>query len=306
MLHAKMLTYLNEVARCGSIRKAAKALNVSSTSINRQIIALEERMGQPIFERMPNRLRLTASGEALIEHVRETLRNYDKLQQRIDSLKGLQRGQLKIATTLGLAGGPMPGIARRFLHEHPGATMDLQALFADDLPGSTLSGDTDLALGFNLMPHPGLKTVLHYDVPIGLVVHRSHPLAGQTQSRVNNVMGYPLILPAKSMRLRAFIDVALSRLPEMPVPMVETNSIEMIKRLVAEGEAVTLLNPLDVGDEIASGELRYLPLKPQTNQTLKLVTRARGVIDPLTSRFAEHLRHELDQILAEDSQHGDA
>src|SRR3546814_17952353 len=73
MLHARMLTYLDEVARCGSIRKAAARLNVASSAINRQIIALEEQIGEQIFERMPRRLRLTATGELMIEHVRQTL-----------------------------------------------------------------------------------------------------------------------------------------------------------------------------------------------------------------------------------------
>ncbi|MBT9385234.1 LysR family transcriptional regulator [Pseudooceanicola sp. CBS1P-1] len=298
MLHARMLSYLDEVARCGSIRKAAKGLNVSSTSINRQILALEAQLGQPIFERMPNRLRLTAAGEVLIEHVRETLRNFERLQLRLDGLKGLQRGQLKVATTLGLAGGPIPGIVQRFLADHPGATLDLQALFADNLPGSTLSGESDLALGFNLLPHPGLKTVLHYEVPIGLVVHRDHDLAGQSEGRAHNLIGYPLVLPAKNMTLRSFIDIALARLPDMPVPVVETNSIEMLKQLLRDGVSVSLLNPLDVGEEIARGELRYLPLRPATTQTLKLVARSKGMIDPLTSRFIEHLRRELDALMA--------
>src|ERR1700750_2052167 len=59
MLHARILTYLDEVARLGSIRKAAARLNVASSAINRQILALEMELGAPIFERMPRRLRLT-------------------------------------------------------------------------------------------------------------------------------------------------------------------------------------------------------------------------------------------------------
>ncbi len=50
MLHARMLSYLDEVARCGSIRKAAANLSVASTAINRQIIALEQELGEPLFE----------------------------------------------------------------------------------------------------------------------------------------------------------------------------------------------------------------------------------------------------------------
>src|SRR5258708_38881695 len=76
MLHSRMLRYLDEVARCGSIRQAAERLNVASSAINRQILALEAELGTPIFHRLPRRLRLTATGEVVISHVRETLKEH--------------------------------------------------------------------------------------------------------------------------------------------------------------------------------------------------------------------------------------
>ena len=104
MLHARILTYLDEVARLGSIRKAAARLNVASSAINRQILALETELGAPIFERMPRRLRLTSAGEILIMHVRETLKSSQRAAAQIEALKGLQRGEATIATMNGLAG----------------------------------------------------------------------------------------------------------------------------------------------------------------------------------------------------------
>jgi DNA-binding transcriptional LysR family regulator len=296
-----MLTYLDEVARCGSIRKAAQNLNVASTSINRQIIALEGELGQPIFERLPGKLRLTATGEALIDHIRDTLRNFEKVQVRLDGLKGMQRGQVRIATTIGMAAGPMAGLLQRFLDNHPGARVILQGLYTDGLPGSLLAGEVDLALGFNLLPNPGLKTLFHFDVPLGLVVSADHELTRRPGARAADIIGYPLVLPTSSMSLRGFIDIALSRLPEMPVPQMETNSIELIKRMVGGGQGVTLLNPLDVGEEVAAGQLRYLPLKPATLQTLKMVARTRGAIDTISSRFVEHVRHELGTLLSDEN-----
>jgi DNA-binding transcriptional LysR family regulator len=71
MLHSRKLLYMHEIARCGSIRKAAARLNVASSAINRQILALEEEMGAPLFERLPRGLRLTAAGELCIEHIRD-------------------------------------------------------------------------------------------------------------------------------------------------------------------------------------------------------------------------------------------
>ena len=62
MLHSRLLKYLDEVARVGSIRKAAARLNVASSAVNRQLRALEHELGAPIFERMRRRVRVTAAG----------------------------------------------------------------------------------------------------------------------------------------------------------------------------------------------------------------------------------------------------
>ncbi|MDB5534132.1 MAG: gltC 2, partial [Hyphomicrobiales bacterium] len=177
MLHARMLSYLDEVARCGSIRKAAANLNVASTAINRQIIALEQELGENIFERMPRRLRLTATGEVLIEHVRETLKSYDRARGRLDALKGTKQGHITIATTLGFAAGPIAKILYDYTNEHPYIRVSLQGLFADGIPNAVLSGDVDLGLGLNLQQNPKLRTLFAIDVPFGAVVAPGHPLA---------------------------------------------------------------------------------------------------------------------------------
>ena len=75
-LHSRKLQYLDEIARSGSIRKAADRLNVSSSAINRQILALEEEFGVPLCERLPRGLRLTAAGELCIELVRDGLKDF--------------------------------------------------------------------------------------------------------------------------------------------------------------------------------------------------------------------------------------
>ena len=64
MLHGRLLSYLDEVARAGSIRKAAERLNVSPTAVNRQILQLEEMLDVQLFQRLPRGMKLTAAGEA--------------------------------------------------------------------------------------------------------------------------------------------------------------------------------------------------------------------------------------------------
>lgn len=296
MLHARMLSYLDEVARCGSIRKAAANLNVASTAINRQIIALEQELGENIFERMPRRLRLTATGEVLIEHVRETLKSYDRARGRLDALKGTKQGHITIATTLGFAAGPIAKILHDYTTEHPYIRVSLQGLFADGIPNAVLSGDVDLGLGLNLQPNPKLRTLFGIDVPFGAVVAPGHPLAKKEKIRLSEAATYPLVLAEPRMSLRTVVDMALARISVTSKPVVETNSIELMKQFVQLGHAVTFLNPLDVAEDRLTGRLRYLPIGESQTQSMKLVARQKGTIDPATSRFVEHLKRSLTQL----------
>jgi DNA-binding transcriptional LysR family regulator len=296
MLHARMLSYLDEVARCGSIRKAAANLNVASTAINRQIIALEQELGENIFERMPRRLRLTATGEVLIEHVRETLKSYDRARGRLDALKGTKQGHITIATTLGFAAGPIAKILYDYTNEHPYIRVSLQGLFADGIPNAVLSGDVDLGLGLNLQQNPKLRTLFAIDVPFGAVVAPGHPLAKKEKIRLSEAATYPLVLAEPRMSLRTVVDMALARISVTSKPVVETNSIELMKQFVQLGHAVTFLNPLDVAEDRLTGRLRYLPIGESQTQSMTLVARQKGTIDPATSRFVEHLKRSLTQL----------
>ena len=296
MLHARILTYLDEVAKTGSIRKAASRLNVASTAINRQIIALEEQMGQQLFDRVPRRLRLTAAGEILIEHVRETLKAFERTQARIDGLKGARQGSVSIATTVGFAAGPMPKIIHDFGREHPHVRILVRGMFADAIATAILNGDLSLGLAFNLPANPGLRTLLKVEVPFGVVVAPSHPLANRNRVRLADVVQYPLVLPEPTMTLRKIVDLALAGLQAHVQPTVETNSIEMMKHLVQLNHAITFLNPIDVAEERISGRVRYIPIAEAQTQTLTLVARQRGNIDPTTSRFVEHLASALETL----------
>ena len=80
MLHGRLLNYLDEVARTGSVRKTAERLNVSASAISRQIAALEEALDTQLFDRSRRRLTLTAAGEILIGHVRETLKGMNRAE----------------------------------------------------------------------------------------------------------------------------------------------------------------------------------------------------------------------------------
>ena len=62
MNHLRLLRYVDEVARIGSIRQAAERLHVAPSAVNRRIQDIEEELGTPIFERLPRSAACRAAG----------------------------------------------------------------------------------------------------------------------------------------------------------------------------------------------------------------------------------------------------
>jgi DNA-binding transcriptional LysR family regulator len=97
MKHLRIMRYVDEVARTGSIRKAADHLNVTASAVNRRIMDLEEELGAQLFERRPRGVRLTAAGELFVHYLREQDGSIERMKSQIEDLKGLRRGTVRIA-----------------------------------------------------------------------------------------------------------------------------------------------------------------------------------------------------------------
>ena len=299
MLHSRKLIYINEIVRCGSIRKAAARLNVASSAVNRQILALEEELGAPIFERLPRGLRLTAAGELYVEHIREVLKAYGKLEARLRGLKTPQAGKVTMVTTVGLAAGPLAQIVSRFVDEHPRIHVRLRDDGPAAVPVALQSGEVDIGLGFNLPATPGLRAMASFDIPLGAAVAARHPLARQKVVKLADLMGAPLVLAQTGSSLRDMIDLALAPLGLPIEPVVETNSMAMLKKLVKTGSGISFMNPLDILPDTKAGELVFLPLSDThvRNQPLKLVSRVTSALDTATSQFVEFLLARLNETI---------
>ena len=302
MLHSRKLQYINEIVRCGSIRKAAARLNVASSAVNRQILALEEELGAPIFERLPRGLRLTAAGELCVEHIRDVLKNYEKLESRIRGLKMPQAGKVTLVTTVGLAAGPLPQILARFLEAHPRVRIQLRNDGGSTTINPVLTGEVDIGLGFNIPATPGIRTLANFDVPVGVVLPPGHALSHETGPiDLADVVQEKLVLAQSGTSLRNIIDLALAPVPLPVEPVLETNSSELMKQLVKCGVGLTMLNPLDVISECRAGELVFRPLLEGQlrHQPMKLFARARAPLDAATSLFVEYLLQELVGLVQE-------
>lgn len=289
MLHSRMLRFLDEVERAGSIRRASTRLNVASSSINRQIIALEQEIGMPLFERLNNRLRLTESGALMISHVRQTLQQHEQVRARIEDLKRKRRSEVTVATTSGLAAGLLPRVVAGFRAGHSDIKVAVRILPMGQITGSLASGETDLAVATGLPDDMDVEVFAAAVSPIGAVMPNGHALAGQASITLGECLDLSLILADIGMPLRMILDDACLEAGIILEPVIESNSLEFLKRSAMQGLGVTFLHRLEVEEEVRRGDLRFVPLVDPLvpPSVLRVVHRPGAPLDALPHAFAE-------------------
>jgi DNA-binding transcriptional LysR family regulator len=299
MLNGRLLEYLDEVARSGSIRKAAEKLNVASSAVNRQILSLEAELGTPLFLRLPRKLMLTAAGEIMIRHVRQTLREMKGVRRRIEELKGLRRGEITLAIMSGLAANMVPSVAAEFRRSSPRVKLGLRLLpTGREIMVAVLAGEAQLGLGFDFPRDPGLRVLASGVGRLGAVMAPDHPLASRGLLGLNDCLDYPLIFADESMAIRPYLDEAFSAAMIQVEPSLETNSIEVMRHSAMLEQAITFLTPFDIEWEKGAGRLVYVPVRELRGrlQTLLLIGRDKGV-DSLTSLLSEKLKAAMAEAI---------
>lgn len=131
-------TYLKtfiEVARSGSLTKAARTFCVTQSAVSRRIKTLEDHYGYPLLDRSGPVLVPTEHGVLLIEKARRVLAIEDELHSGLRAITG-RRGLAFVCTpTFGIV--HLPEIMRDFIFSRADAS-DLKFTFA--MPEKIVSG----------------------------------------------------------------------------------------------------------------------------------------------------------------------
>ncbi|WP_409183322.1 LysR family transcriptional regulator [Amycolatopsis sp. VS8301801F10] len=274
MLHSRLLQYIDEVARLGSIRAAGARLHVAPSAINRQILLLEAELGEQLFDRLPRGMRPTPAGEALLAHVRRTLQQYRETVADIRDLHALGSGEVVIATMTGLASSVVATAAAAFRGRHPRVRISIRTMTTQDILRAVEASEADLGLGFNVPPSAHLEVCWQMNTRLGVVVAPHHPLAGPDPIPLAQCPPYPLIFADRSMVIHGIVAEAFAKAGLDIEPAFHTNSIETMKRLAASGDAIAFLSEFDIAEEIRDGRLVFRPVRDAfSNNVVSLVRR---------------------------------
>lgn len=265
------LRYFEEVARQGSLRKAADRLHVAASAVNRQILKLEDELGVALFERLPRGLRLSPAGELMLAQVRRWQHDERQLLETLGDIRGTGCAEIRIAAVESLTDQVLPELLGRFGKRFPRVRFALHTGLTEDILERVATGEADIGICMNPPPTRRIRFIEAVELGFGVVVAPSHPLAAASEVRLSECRDYPAILPDAEMFRGSTLERVLAQSDIELTPLAGCNRILAIKSLARAGLGVAFLNALDVARELAHGELVFRPLRNPRVEGARLV-----------------------------------
>jgi DNA-binding transcriptional LysR family regulator len=279
---------LVEVIDAGSIRRAAEILNTAPSAVNRHILNLEAEYRTTFLERLPRGVRATPAGRLMADQIRKWQADMDVLAGELAKLRGVERQQISIGMMECFAGSFFAEVLGAVRANHPdlnvlarvGGTRELVSLLDD--------GEIDLVVGFNMPASSNYWVMETIPVAVGLAIAADHPLAKRGSISPADIEGEPLLLVDESLSLRSVVDSLLPNASSWSNAPLTSNSIAMIRTVVASGAGISLLTRFDVRDETASGRIVLVPFDAaNTREILSICVRDQTAVPALITAFTQ-------------------
>ena len=292
----KTYEMVDAVVKSGSFRKASEIMSITSTALNRRVIALEEDLGVEIFERLPHGVRPTIAGEILVDHIRKFYADLDRVKSTIADLSGVRRGHVSVATNLQVV-GILPAEIADYREEHPGVTFN--ATYADLLSTENALRDhsADMALVLGGLESKEFLPIYSANLPIVILLPRSHELANREKLSIGECLQYPLVLPGAQMGVRQVVDQFAKTKGLVTDPIISSNDVGFILDYILRESVISFLVDPRIFGYPVNTDLVMLDFAGREKPSIKLqLTQLSGkVLSVASAKFAQQLSLRLAQ-----------
>ncbi len=248
------------VVDTGSVSAAARRCHVTQPTVSMQLKELTEAVGMPLYEVVSKRLSLTAAGEELARTARAMSEEWAALGQRIDGLRGLTRGRLRVAV-VSTAKYFMPRLLGGFCARYPEVDIALEVLNRDGVVQRLRENRDDLCI-MSLPPQDlAIEQQSFLPNPLLLVAARNHPLASASSLPLSALVEERFILREPGSGTRLAGDAHFAAHGFRPRVRMELGSNEAIKQAVAGGLGLAVLSRHALGEHVADDGLVVLPVE---------------------------------------------
>ena len=194
-LHITMrqLQVFEAVARHLSFTRAAEELHLTQPAVSMQVKQLELMIDLPLFEQLGKKVHLTAAGNTMVTHSRTMMAQINEIERDINSLRGIDGGQLKIciASTVNYFA---TRLLVKFCDIYKTVAISLDVTNREELIKRLEANQPDLVLMGQPPAELDVEAKAFMENPLIIIANAQHPLAHQKNIPITKMTGETFVM----------------------------------------------------------------------------------------------------------------
>jgi DNA-binding transcriptional LysR family regulator len=283
-----------EVARLGTISRAAEALFVSQPALTARLQGLERMLGSKLLARGRHGSRLTEAGRAFLPHAERALVAVQRGREAVGEVASGSGGRLTIGAAPAVSTYVLPTMLHRFQADHPGVHLSVRSGHSEDVLEMVLREEVELGL-MRPIQHAEVISSLLYEDELVLVVHHGHPFATSGPIRMERMATEHLILFDRTSSYHELTSAVFRQAGIAPRGYLEVDNIDAAKRMVEQRLGIALLPRTSIQAEIGTGRLFPVEITDMAPLTRQIVVARRRDAVEMSPAAAAFLR-TLDEL----------
>lgn len=176
--------------------RASQILHTTQPNLSKMIVNLEEETGIQLFSRNKRDVRLTPAGRAYYEDVKSMLDTHEEALVRARHIDEGIEGIIDVGFLGTALSGHLPMVVNRFRKAHPKIVLNLSDYTFSPLADALRDEKIDIAMTLDreLDNIPRLEKKFMFSDDMCLVMHKSHPMAGEEMVSLSDFREEPFVL----------------------------------------------------------------------------------------------------------------
>ena len=250
----RQLEILQAIAETGSFTACGRKLHVSQSAISRQILLLEEELGEPLFLRVGRQVRMTPAAESLVQLGQRVFQDVRETVGSITDRTRELRGTLRLSGGMTVCMYVFPSLLKQLRRAHPNLDVRLTVTTAGRSLQEIRGGRVDAGLLTLPVDESDLVTVPVLREELMLITTPTHPLARRRRVAPQDLGRQPFIHFELGSATRRVIDQFFATEKLEPPIVMDTENVEIIKAMVKTGLGIGIVPYQAVAREVRAGQ----------------------------------------------------
>jgi LysR family transcriptional regulator, transcriptional activator for bauABCD operon len=191
-IDVKRLKLFKQVAECGGLSAAEKALNINLPTISAHLASLEESIGFKLCDRGRKGFRLTKEGQSVLDSCNKLFESLEQFQSELSVVTQMISGSLKIGIVDNIITDKhclLVPVIHALKSQSKDLEINLEIRNPSELERLLLEERIDIAIGPFHITNPGIDQIPLYKEQVSLYISDQHPLFAKKTLQLDDLVG---------------------------------------------------------------------------------------------------------------------